>query len=71
MNLITHLKRHHGFLKKYNAYQEYEKLTALKEARVQNLRRKPSEVENAKKILLMALMNHYQPQNYTFTFHLQ
>ena len=45
-NLIQHLKRHHGFLKKYNAYQEYEKLTDLKEERVRNSKRKKSEVDN-------------------------
>ena len=38
-NLILHLKRHHGFLKKYNAYREFEKLTDLKEELVQNSKR--------------------------------
>ena len=46
-NLIFHLKRHHGFLKKYNAYQEYEKLTELKEERVRNAKRKNSERDNS------------------------
>ena len=33
-NLIFHLKRHHGFLKKYNAWKEYEELSLLKEERL-------------------------------------
>ena len=43
-NLINHLKRHHGFLKKYNAWKEYEELSSMKEARISGLKRKNSEI---------------------------
>ena len=43
-NLILHYKHHHGFLKKYNAYQEFEK---LKEEHVRNSKWKKSEVDNS------------------------
>ena len=46
-NLILHLKRHHGFLKKYNAFQEFQKLTELKEERVRNSKRKKSEADDS------------------------
>ena len=39
-NLIAHLKRHHGFLKKYNAFKEYEELSNLKQERLQKCKRK-------------------------------
>ena len=39
-NLIAHLKGHHGFFKKYNAWKEYEELSSLKDERLKNLKRK-------------------------------
>ena len=43
-NLIAHLRRHHGPIKKYNAYKEYEDLSKLKQER-QNTKRKNSVAE--------------------------
>ena len=34
--MTQHLKRHHNFLKKYNAYKEFEDLSALKQTRLNN-----------------------------------
>ena len=45
-NLIFHLKRHHGFLKKYNAWKIYEELSGIKEERLKKLKRKNSEVDS-------------------------
>ena len=45
-NLITHLKRHHGFLKKYNAFKEYEELSQLKQDRLQKCKRKNSVADS-------------------------
>ena len=39
-NLISHLKRNHGFLKKYNAFKEYEELSELKQERLKKGKRK-------------------------------
>ena len=39
-NLIAHLKRHHGFLKKYNAFKEHKELSNLKQERLQKCKRK-------------------------------
>ena len=39
-NLIAHLKGHHGFFKKYNAWKEYGELSSLKDERLKNLKRK-------------------------------
>ena len=44
-NLIFHLKRHHGFLKKYNAWKIYEELSGIKEDRLNKLKRKNSEID--------------------------
>ena len=44
-NLITHLKRHHGFLKTYNAFKEYENLSQLKQERLNKCKRKNSVAE--------------------------
>ena len=61
-NLIGHLKRHHGFLKKYNAWKEYEELSALKDAHLQGMKRKNLEVNSteepsSKQQKLDAIMN--------------
>ena len=32
--MVIHLKRHHGFLKKHNAYKTYEELSVLKDNRL-------------------------------------
>ena len=57
-----HLKRHHGFLKKYNAWKEYEELSALKDAHLQGMKRKNLEVNSteepsSKQQKLDAIMN--------------
>ena len=60
-NLITHLKRHHGFLKKYNAFQEYEELSQLKQDRLLSLLLFLFEEENkvvAKSKLDKIVLNH-------------
>ena len=44
-NLIAHLKRHHGYLKKYNAWKDFDELTSLKDERIRNTKRKHSEAE--------------------------
>ena len=44
-NLIFHLKQHHGFLKKYNAWKIYEELSGIKEDRLNKLKRKNSEID--------------------------
>ena len=45
-NLIAHLKRHHGFLKKYNAFKEHKELSNLKQERLQKCKRKNSVATN-------------------------
>ena len=41
-SIITHLKRFHGFLSKYNAWKIYEELGALKWERIKTNKRKQS-----------------------------
>ena len=38
--IVIHLKRHHGFLKKHNAYKTYEELSVLKDNRLKPKKRK-------------------------------
>ena len=38
--MVIHLKRHHGFLKKHNAYKTYEELSVLKDNRLKATKRK-------------------------------
>ena len=45
-NLIIHLKRHHGFLKKPDAWKVYEELSSLKEERIKTSKRKNSDVNH-------------------------
>ena len=44
--MTQHLQRHHNFLKKYNAYKEFEELSALKQERMQNRKRKNEATED-------------------------
>ena len=43
--MTQHLKRHHNFLKKYNAHKEFEDLLALKKTRLNNQKRKNVSAE--------------------------
>ena len=43
--MVTHIKRHHGFLSKVNAWKVYEELSALKESRLANKRKLDTQEE--------------------------
>ena len=38
--MSVHLKRHHNFMSKYNAWKLYDELSSLKEERMKNRKRK-------------------------------
>ena len=43
--MVIHLKRHHGFLKKHNAYKTYEELSVLKDNCLKAKKRKLEQPE--------------------------
>ena len=44
--LIHHLQRHHNFISKYNAWKIFEELSAIKDKRLQNRKRKNEASED-------------------------
>ena len=47
-NMINHLKRHHGFTRKPNAWRDFEELSSLKDERLQKKRKPESREEQPK-----------------------
>ena len=63
--MVNHLKRHHGFLSKNNAWKTYEELSSLKEKRLKNKRKIDSPDDQKKKQpkLLQCLPQKYGPND--------
>ena len=64
--MVNHLKRHHGFLSKNNAWKVYEELSSLKETRLKNNKRKldaPEEPKKKQPKLAHSLNPKYGPQD--------
>ena len=57
--MVIHLKRHHGFLKKHNAYKTYEELSVLKDNRLKAKKRsKIARVDGKQSKPLSIHLNH-------------
>ena len=59
--MVNHLKRHHGFLSKNNAWKTYEELSSLKENRLKNKRKIDLPDEQKKK---QPKLSHCLPVKY-------
>ena len=59
--MVNHLKRHHGFLSKNNAWKTYEELSSLKEKRLKNKRKidPPDDQKKKQPKLLQCLPQKY------------